>query len=252
MEVAFVLVLGIGYEEEHLTAVGQAGTETESFVIGKAATGKVDGGAEFGKQLLFQFITGLMGCGINQIETDTDTGADATGGFLHLALEDDELPVVEGCQTADAKGAFPLGTLGTEGIGDVPILMEGLQVVGKTLQPQTVGKFALDVWFRSVSLQRILGSGPKQVGSGIIGESLKTAVAVNTGKDFGDVEPSSGELSVEGVFNDLSVALATDEYGVGVGNRADALFVAVGLMAGNEAVGTNRQDVARQRINLYG
>ena len=68
----------------------------------------------------------------------------------------------------------------------------------------------------------------------------------------GYVEPAPGELSVEGVFNDLSVALATDKHGVGVRNVADALLVAVRLMAGDKTVGTHGKDVARQGVYLYG
>ena len=143
----------VGNEEENLAAIGQAGTGTEAFVVSEVAPCEVDGSAEVGKQLFGEFRTGLMVGGRDQIKTDTDVGADAGRGFMYQTFKDDDTPVVKGCQATDTERTLTLRTISSKGVGDVPILIERLQIVAEALQSQAVGNGAADVGLLTVALQ---------------------------------------------------------------------------------------------------
>ena len=114
--------------------------------------------------------------------------------------------------------------------------MEGLEVVVKALQTDTIGNLSLHIRFLSVSLEGVLGSGPKAVGHSIIGECLETTIAMSGLENWRNVQLSPCQLSVHRVFYDAFIGFARHEKGVGMGHVADAFLVAIGLSAGEESV----------------
>ena len=89
------------------------------------------------------------------------------------------------------------------------------------------------------------------MGRGVIGQCLETSVAVCKAEHVGDGQPSASQLSVEIVFYNLSVCFAADKYGIALRHIADALFVAVGLVAGYKRVGLHFLDVTSSYVCLY-
>ena len=168
LEAAFVLVLGVGHEQEQEATIAEARTGTDAFVVGQGTLGEVEGGAELGEQLLLQELTWLLTLGVDQIELHVDKGADVQLGSAYLTLEDNETTVVEGHQAADAQGGLSLLALNSWGVGAVQVLTDGLEVVTEALEAQEIGNFVDDGRLLSVALQGVLGGGPEQMGVGII------------------------------------------------------------------------------------
>ena len=89
-----------------------------------------------------------MASGVNEIELDVDKGANGLGSLADFTFQHYDASIVEGSQSADAIGILALGALDCRRIGVVPILMEGLEVVVKALQTDTIGRTRLAI-FRS-------------------------------------------------------------------------------------------------------
>ena len=252
LEAAFVLVLGVGHEQQEEAAVGEARTGTDAFVVGQGALGEVEGGAELGEQLLLQELTWLLTLGVDQIELHMDKGADVELGSAYLTLEDNETTVVEGDQAADAQGGLSLLALDGWGVGAVQVLTDGLEVITEALEAQEIGNLVGDGRLLSVALQGVLGGGPEQMGVGIIGECLEAAVVVGVGKRLGDVQTAPCGLSVESVLADLSVGLAREEQRLCVRHVADSLLVACRLVIGHETIVAHIQDGSCGGIGVDG
>ena len=82
------------------------------------------------------------------------------------------------------------------------------------------------------------------MGGSIIRQGLETAIATGSLEDGGDGKLLTSQLTVETVFHNLAVGLATDKDAIALWHIADALLVAIGLLTGDERVGTYLLDVA--------
>ena len=137
-----------------------------------------------------------MASGVNEIELDVDEGADRLGSLADFTFQHDNASIVEGSQSADAISVLTLGALDCRRIGVVPILMEGLEIVVKALQTHTIGNLLLHIRFLSVSLEGVLGSGPKAVGHSIVGKCLETTIAMSSLENWRYVQLATCQLSV--------------------------------------------------------
>ena len=154
------------------------------------------------------------------------------------------MSVVEGCQGTDAQRALAFCAFDLRRVCHVPILLAWLQVVSKTLEAQHIGNLPTDIRLDTICFQGVLRGGPKAVCSGIVCQGLETAIAAGRLKDCGDGQLLACQLPVKLVFHNAAVGLTTDKERVALGHVADALLVAVRLVAGDERVGTYLFDIA--------
>ncbi len=173
-QVTSILVLGVGHKHEQLSSVLEFRTHANTFIVGKTAVGDIHLCTELRDELFLQQVAGSLHRWIDHIEFDVRIGADLLRCPVHLTFENNELSVIERCQSAHTQGVLPFGAFHVRCVGHIPVLLAWLQLVIKTLEAQQIRDLPGDIGFLAICLQGVLRGRPKTMGSGIIGECLLT------------------------------------------------------------------------------